>query len=83
MHEVYKKIIERYLNDLKDNVLGYLGTSQISEYLKNQEPSNIWEDELPMIPLKELLNSLATPLERFKNLKKILMVAPPKNLFML
>jgi hypothetical protein len=31
MHEVYKNIIQRYLNDLK----------------KIQEPSKIWEDELP------------------------------------
>jgi hypothetical protein len=30
-------------------------------------------------PLKELLKYLKTPLEIFMNIKKILMVAPPKN----
>jgi hypothetical protein len=47
MHGCYKKIIHRHLNDVKDNIPGYLGKSQISEYLKNKEPSNICEDEIP------------------------------------
>jgi hypothetical protein len=34
---------------------------------------------LLMIPLKELLNSLTTPLEIFKNLKKIIMATTPNN----
>jgi hypothetical protein len=55
---VYKNLIERYLNDLKDNVLGSLGTSQILESLKNQEPSNIWEDELPGDSIERTLKFL-------------------------
>jgi hypothetical protein len=81
MHGCYKNLIQRYLNDLKDNVPRYLGTSQISKYLKSQEPSNIQEDELPGDSIERNLECLATPLERFQNLKKILMVTPPKNLF--
>jgi hypothetical protein len=34
MHMVYKTFIKIYLNDIKYNVLGYLGTSHILEYLK-------------------------------------------------
>jgi hypothetical protein len=51
--------------------------------LKSQEPSNIREDELPGDSIEKILKIVAIPLERFKNLKKILMEVAPKNFFML
>jgi hypothetical protein len=59
MHGVYDNIIEIYLNELKDNALGYLGTNYISKYFKSQLPSNIQEDELSsQINLKFPCNSI-------------------------
>ena len=68
MHGVYKKLIEIYLNDLKDNVLGYLDTIQIPKYLKSQEPSNIREIELSIeIILKFPCNSIGKMQESQEN----------------
>jgi len=55
------------LNDLKDNVLGSLGISQISKYLKSQEPSKIWEDELPIDSIEITLKGPGNSIGKIKN----------------
>jgi hypothetical protein len=45
----------------------------------NQEPSNIQEDEFLGDSIEKTLKGLVIPLEGLKNLKKLFIVAPPKN----
>jgi hypothetical protein len=54
MHGVYKKIIQRYLNDLK----------------KIQEPSNIWEDELPSDSIKKNMKCSCNSIGKIQETQK-------------
>jgi hypothetical protein len=67
MHGVYKKIIQRYLNEIK----------------KIQEPSNIWEDELPSDSIERTLKIPGNSIGKIQEYQENPHGGSTKNFFML